>query len=60
MTHDHDEWSDKVGQRVTFRYHHGEEVHGIVSSSNGKFVFVRFDGKRSAEACDPAQLRLAS
>lgn len=52
-------WADKVGRRVIFRYHHGEEQHGVVTSTNDRFVFVRFGAATSAESCEPAQLRLA-
>lgn len=53
------EWAERVGRRVVFKYHHGEEVEGVVSSANERFVFVRFGSAASAEACDPEQLRLA-
>lgn len=52
------------GQEVIFRYFHGEEVAGVVSSTNDVNVFVRFprpDGtlRDTAEACSPDRLRLA-
>lgn len=51
-------WQDKVGREVIFRYHHGEEVAGVVTSVNDRFVFVRF-GSMGSESCDPTMLRLA-
>lgn len=51
-------WRDKVGRQVIFRYHHGEEQAGVVTSVNDRFVFVRF-GNAGSESCDPLQLRLA-
>ena len=51
-------WTDKVGREVIFRYHHGEEQAGVVTSVNDRFVFVRF-GSTGSESCDPLQLRLA-
>lgn len=54
------DWSEHVGREVIFRYHHGEEVRGVVTSFNGRFVFVRFGAASSSESCDPSMLRLAS
>lgn len=58
------DFASHLGDRVIFRYNHGEEVEGVISSTNVRFVFVRFhrsDGtlKDDAEACDPTMLRLA-
>lgn len=52
-------WADKVGRSVIFRYHHGEEVEGVVSSVGPANVFVRFGSRPSGEACDPSMLRLS-
>lgn len=52
-------WADKIGRLAVFRYHHGEEVVGQVTSANDRFVFVRFGQATSSEACDPSMLRLA-
>lgn len=54
------EWAAHVGCRVIFRYHHGEEVAGVVTSANDRFVFVRFGAAVASESCEPAQLRLAN
>lgn len=51
-------WADKIGRRVIFRYHHGEEVAGVVTSVNDRYVFVRFGSATSSESCDPDMLRL--
>jgi hypothetical protein len=51
-------WEDKVGRAVIFRYPHGEEVAGVVTSVNLRYVFVNF-GKVHNESCDPSMLRLA-
>lgn len=52
-------WADKIDRAVIFRYLHGEEVHGVVTSVNDRYVFVRFGDRKHAESCDPRRLRLA-
>lgn len=54
----------KTGDLVTYLpYHakgdfsHPDVEHGRVTSENGIFVFVRFDGEIHAKACHPATLR---
>ena len=58
---EHPSWAyrDKIGRKVIFRYFHGEEEEGIVTSVNDKNVFVRFGNKAFSEACSPEMLRLA-
>ncbi len=53
------EWAERVGRKVIFRYLHGEEQEGVVTSVNASYVFVRFGSSTGSEACDPALLRLA-
>lgn len=45
-----------AGDRVVFTYYHGESVEGVVTSTNDRYVFVRFSSGYS-EACDPSMLR---
>ncbi len=52
-------WADKIGRKVIFRYLHGEEQEGVVTSVNIKYVFVRFGTAVGSESCDPSLLRLA-
>lgn len=33
--------------------------HGVVTSKNNRFVFVRFEDKKRSEACYPNDLRLS-
>ena len=53
------DWAEHVGRKVIFRYHHGEEEEGVVTSVNDVNVFVRFGSQAGSEACDPRSLRLA-
>lgn len=49
----------KLGDRVVY-WPRGQVVdvaYGNVTSVNARFVFVLFDGDRTAKACDPADLR---
>lgn len=55
------------GDQVRYvpRHAHGDDQHpdcehGEVTSTNGDYVFVRFDGKRSSQSCDPDTLQLVS
>lgn len=52
-----------VGMRVAYipshakgRLGHPSIEHGIVSSINREFVFVRFENQKHAKACMPFQL----
>lgn len=44
------------GRNVTFCHHHGTREHGVLSSWNDKYIFVRFGMGSTAAACDPKQL----
>ena len=57
-------YGDRSGEEVIFRYYHGEEVRGVVSSANSRNVFVIFYGpdgdlRDHSEACSPDRLRMA-
>jgi len=52
-------WADKIGRSVIFRYQHGEEQAGVVTSVNDRYVFVRFGSAIGSQSCDPRMLRLA-
>lgn len=45
-----------VGRSVTYHPKHGAPEHGILSSWNEKYVFVRYTQGSTAAACDPQQL----
>jgi len=54
-----------VGRAVTYIPHHAHGnaghpdcEHGVVTSTNDKFVFVRFGSHIHSQACDPETLRL--
>lgn len=58
QAHDVRSWADKIGRKVIFRYPHGEEEAGVVTSVGDRYVFVRFGSKVGSESCDPSMLRL--
>ena len=45
-----------VGRNVTYTAHHGEKEHGVISSWNDSYVFVRYGMGSTAAATDPEQL----
>jgi len=45
-----------VGRNVTYTANHGEREHGVISSWNDKYVFVRYGMGSTAAATDPEQL----
>lgn len=54
-----------VGRAVSYIPHHAhgdaghpDVEHGVVTSANDKFVFVRFGARIGSQACDPDTLRL--
>lgn len=47
---------DDVGRNVTYTAHHGEREHGVISSWNDTYVFVRYGMGSTAAATDPDQL----
>lgn len=44
-----------VGRQVTYSREHCEIQHGVLSSWNEHYVFVRFKGP-GGEACEPADV----
>jgi len=48
-----------VGEFVTYIPNHstGHRERGIVTSTNDRFVFVRYDGDNSSKATYPANLK---
>lgn len=48
---------EHTGRRVVYRPSPNEPVEsGVITSWNGKFVFVRYDGSNTSQATNPADL----
>jgi ribosomal protein L35AE/L33A len=54
-----EEFGQHVGRKVIFRYLHGEEEEGVITSANDHFVFVRFGTNTTSQACGAERLRLS-
>lgn len=47
----------KIGDKVIFDMGYNSRSYGIVTSSNDKFVFVKFNNSLHPQACNPQWLR---
>lgn len=59
MTDNNVNYPEWVGRLVIFTYLHGESEEGVVTSWNGRYLFVRFGGSTTSQACDPSMVRLS-
>lgn len=46
----------KTGQNVIYTAGHGEKESGVVTSTNDKFVFVRYGNNLQSQATSPEDL----